>query len=249
LTVVYVVSNTYDVYRSEKASIMGGTRAVLRSEEAYQRIKSMIMSGELPQGAVVTEAELVRQLGMSRTPVREALRHLRAEQLLESVPGVGYRVTELDERDMVNVYMVRAALEGLAAEHAASLATRTDLARLEDLYEEMEEALARRDDAALARLNSRFHDAIAQASGNTYLQGMLNNIREIFERFRLTALGLSGRREEAHVEHGELVEALRARDGKRARAIAEAHVHRALQVRRDRAHRPADGDEAKGGDR
>jgi DNA-binding GntR family transcriptional regulator len=207
------------------------SRNLLRSQQAYQRIRAMVLSGELEQGSVVSEAQLVRELGMSRTPVREALRQLQAERLLDSAPGVGYIITELNEFDLTNIYMVRAALERLAASHAAARLTRADLGALEDLYEEMAVAVAKEDDAELARLNSRFHAGIARASGNSYLESMLDNIRETFERFRLRALALPGRRQDAHLEHGLLIEALKNRDGETAQRLAEAHVHRALEVR------------------
>jgi DNA-binding GntR family transcriptional regulator len=207
------------------------SRLLLRSDAAYRRIRDMIMSGGLEAGSTVSEAELVRQLDMSRTPVREALRQLRAERLLVLVPGVGYVVTELSDADMQNLYMVRAVLEGLAAELAAARAGRSDIARLEDLYDEMEQAHDRHDDVGLARLNSQFHDAVARASGNDYLQRALADARETFERYRLAALGKPGRRDDAHTEHGELIAALKARDGDRARELATGHVRRALDVR------------------
>lgn len=211
--------------------------AVPRGVEAYERIRQMILAGEIAQGSVVSEADLVRSLGMSRTPVREALRRLEAENYLKGIPGRGYVVIELSEQDLMNVYRVRAALEGLAAEHAATLATRTQLAQLEDLYDEMERARERADDPALTKLNSRFHAAVAEASGNTYLQAMLDNIHDVFERFRATAVGQPTRRDDAHAEHGQLIRALRAGDQDQARAIAEQHVRGALEFRREHAER------------
>jgi DNA-binding GntR family transcriptional regulator len=191
----------------------------------------MIVAGEFAAGAVITEAEFVRRLEMSRTPVREALQRLVTVGYLRSAPAVGYTLVELSERDVVNVYMARAVLEGLAAESAASVGTRADLARLEDLYEAMEEARTRGDDSELARLNGDFHRTIAEASGNTYVLAMLDDIREVFERFRSTALTRTERRDGSHSEHGELIEALRKREGQLASQLAIQHVHRALEFR------------------
>jgi DNA-binding GntR family transcriptional regulator len=212
-----------------------------RGAEAYERIREMILDAQLPQGSMLTEAGLVRELEMSRTPVREALHRLELEHYLGSVPGIGYIVAELGEHDMINAYKVRAVLEGLAAESAAISANRMDLARLEDLYDAMAEAWERGDDAELARLNGDFHRAIASASNNSYAEGMLDDIRDVFERFRATALAAPRRREEAHAEHGELIAALKARDGERAKKLAIEHVHRALEVRRgdsEHQHKP-----------
>jgi DNA-binding GntR family transcriptional regulator len=204
-----------------------------RAEDAYQRIRALVNSGALAQGARVSEAELVRTLEMSRTPVREALLRLESEKVLHSTPGRGYVVAELTEQDLEHIYQVRAVLEGLAAEQAATRVTRTDLARLEDIYDLMQSALETSDDDALARANSQFHDTIASASGNTYLQTMLGNIRGTFETFRVTALAQPTRRDTAHSEHRELIEALRAKNAYLAQQIAHTHVLTALQVRRD----------------
>lgn len=219
---------------------LGARPPLGRAATAYERVREMILSGQLAPGSVVTEAELVRKLEMSRTPVREALHRLETAGYLRSARDVGYVVIELSERDMINVYMVRAVLEGLAAEHAAQLGTRTDLGRLEDLYEAMAAAREHGDDAELTRLNSLFHRAIAEASGNTYVLAMLDNIRDVFERFRATAVTELRRREESHAEHGELIAALRARDKERARSLAVEHVHRALEFRRRHAEQHRD---------
>lgn len=229
LTLVSNGYKVYNVYNTQPTIGRTSSTAGLRSSEAYDSIRELILEGQLPQGSVVSEADLVRRLGMSRTPVREALRRLQAESYIWPMPGRGYAIPELNEADLSNLYTVRAVLEGLAAEHAAARLTRTDLARLEELYDSMEDARGRDDE--LARLNGEFHDAIAQASGNTYLQAMLSQIRDAFERFRMTALGQPGRREEAHAEHGQMISALRAGDAQRARDLATVHVHRALELR------------------
>lgn len=201
-------------------------------DQAYEQLKRMVFEHELPPGSRVSEAQLTRQLGMSRTPVREALFRLESEGLLAAAPGRGFLVAELTVDHLVDIYRVRAVLEGLAAEDAARRATRVDIARLEDSYDAMSDANADGRDADLARMNSEFHALIAEISGNTYLQAMLDDIREVFEWFRTTALNVPGRRETAHDEHGRMIEALRAGDADAARELAQRHVHRALDTRR-----------------
>lgn len=208
-----------------------------RSDQAYQEIRALIFEGELAAGSSVTEAALVRRLGMSRTPIREALAKLAAEGHLVAASGRGFVVVEIGAEDLIDIYAVRARLEGLAAEEAAERLTRVDLARLEDLYDAMEKARAGGDDERLAKLNNEFHLVVAEASGNAYLQAMLADIHEVFDRFRTTALALPGRRDDAHAEHGELIAALRARDRRKARELGEAHVARALEARRSRLTR------------
>jgi DNA-binding GntR family transcriptional regulator len=213
-----------------------------RAAEAHDRIREMILVGRLAQGSVLSEAELVRQLGMSRTPVREALHRLEAAMYVRPVPGIGYVVIELSELDMINVYRARAVLEGLAAENAATSATRTDLGRLEDLFEEMACAGERGDDGELSRLNGEFHRAIADAGRNSYVLAMLDNIRDVFERLRATALTQPRRREASHAEHRELIAALQDRDAVRARELALAHALKALEFQLDRSKPRVGGD-------
>lgn len=192
----------------------------------------MIFEHELPPGTRIGEAQLTREFGMSRTPVREALARLESEGLLVAGPGRGFLVAELTSADLVDIYRVRAVLEGLAAEEAAHRATRVDIARLEDLYDAMTEASGKPgQDQQLAGLNSEFHAVIAEVSGNAYLQSMLDDIREVFELFRTTALTVPGRRDTAHDEHGRMIEALRRGDADEARQLAQGHVNRALATR------------------
>lgn len=223
-------ANVYDVYGSFRGHHYPAPPT--RSDQAYQAIRAMIFEGELMASTHITEAALVRRLGMSRTPIREALARLAAEGQLVAAPGRGFVVVEISTADLIDIYEVRARLEGLAAEEAAERLTRVDLARMEDLYDAMEDASAAADDERLAILNNRFHRVIAEASGNAYLQAMLADIHEVFDRFRATALALPGRREDAHREHGLLIAALRAQDRAEARRQGEVHVARALEARR-----------------
>jgi len=191
----------------------------------------MILSDELASGERINESDLARRVGVSRTPVRDALQRLALEGYLARPDGRAYVVTRLGPEDIVDVYRVRAVLEGLAAEEATQVITRSELGRLEDLYEAMEDARAEHDDRRLATLNSTFHLTIAEASRNKYLASMLRDIYEVFERFRPVALTQPGRRDSAAEEHGRLIAALKKGDADAAREIAVDHVHRALETR------------------
>lgn len=192
----------------------------------------MLNEHEFEPGSIVTEAELVRRLGASRTPVREALHRLEAEGHLISGPGRGYLIAELSEDDLTKVYRVRAVLEGAAAYDACEVITHAEVGRLKDLYDSMEKARLAHDDRELAMLNSTFHRAIAEASGNPYLDMCLGNIYAVFDRFRPRALEQPGRREAAAVEHGQMIEMLEKRQKDDVRELAERHVWSALETRR-----------------
>lgn len=207
-------------------------RSVLLSAEAYERVRRAILSGELEPGQVVTEASLVRELEMSRTPVREALRRLQAERLLDAVPGIGWIVTEITAKSLIDLYRVREVLEGLAVELAAERMRQADVGRLRDIYGEMSAAIETDDNDELLRLNGEFHAAITGMGGNEHLSFLLSEIRGSFERYRLSALKWPGRRIQAHREHGELISALAEGNAALARRLAEEHVRVALDVRR-----------------
>lgn len=206
----------------------GGGGWGTRADEAYHRIRTLILDGSMPPGSTVIEARVVRTLDMSRTPVREALHRLEVEGVLKALPRGGFTVVAMSDEDLADLYQIRAVLEGLAAGTAASKRSRVDIARLEDLYDEMDIAVRERDDERLITLNREFHRSIARASGNQHLQEMLDDIKGVFERFRSHAVADDARRQQAHEEHGALIEAMKALDSKLARDLAEEHVQRAL---------------------
>jgi DNA-binding GntR family transcriptional regulator len=191
----------------------------------------MILDGTLPPSSVISGSELVRQLGMSRTPVREALLRLHTEGFIRPVPHKGYQVIELGRNDLINIYEVRAVLEGLAARLAATRRTRTDLAVLADLLDEIKEAMEKQDARRIDYHNRQFHDAIARASRNDYLQSQIVNIREVFGRFRPIAQVYEHRLEEVYQEHVALNDAFIAGDADAAERLAREHLRRTLAVR------------------
>lgn len=210
-----------------------------RAAEAYARIRQMLLDNELEPGSVVTEAQLTRVLAVSRTPVREALTRLASEGFLRASTGRGYIVKELTAQDLVDVYAVRIELEGLATQEAAERAKRVDLARLEDLFDEMTEAKNTGSDGFFAGLNNKFHSLIAEISGNAFLRSTLDDIRAIFDVYSSTALTEPGRREETHQEHAAIIEAIREHDGAKARELVRTHFEHSLAIRQAQLARRA----------
>lgn len=209
-----------------------------RAEQAYFNIQKIIYANADISDAVLVEADLVRALGMSRTPIRDALHRLEAEGLLNAIPRGGYAIVKYDDNDLRDLYIIRATLEGLAARLSAPRLTRVDLARFDDLYDSMSEALENHEDSRLALLNREFHRTLATASNNTHLVQMLEEVKEVFERFRSKAVSDDARRQAAHIEHGQIITALRSHNAEQAREIAEQHVLRAFA---EGAHLPIDG--------
>ncbi|MEW2354136.1 GntR family transcriptional regulator [Spirillospora sp. NPDC029432] len=195
---------------------------------AYEAVRQMILSGEAGAGSRLGEAELAETLGLSRTPVREALQRLGADGLVEVLPHRGARVARWTRQDLAEIFELRALLEPYAAARAARLGQ--DATVLDDLRERcaaMERAAAEGDLDLVARLNGRFHAAVIEASGNGRLPGMLTSVMHAplilgtFHRYDAGAMARSMN------HHRELVAAIAAGDPAWAESVMRAHIRAA----------------------
>jgi len=203
----------------------------LLADQAYVALRELIVSLELPPGALVKEPELVDRLGIGRTPVREALRRLARERLIEVYPRRGMVVTTVDVRDLARLCEVRLALEPEAARLAAERATQPDLDALSGLLAELG-SRRRRDDRALIDLDRRIHAAIYRASHNDFLAETLEQY--YMHALRIWMLGLEKTGLGAAVgEHAELLAAVVRGHGGRAAALMREHVERFEDEMRD----------------
>lgn len=202
-----------------------------RASRVYAALREGILSGRLAQGTRLLETELARSLRVSRTPVREALRRLQAEDLVELRPGRGLVVSELTTEAILELYNVRIALEGTAARLAARLMTPLELERLRRIQRELEQAVAAPDPRTLAALNTRFHQQICAAAKNRYLLEFTQRIYDALRRFKETTLTYPGRAREMLTEHRAILRALEARDEERAEALAREHMRKAMTCR------------------
>lgn len=196
------------------------------AEAAYGLIREGILSGELARGQRLREEELALKVGVSRTPIREALRRLDAEGLVDFTPNRGARVTAWSERELEEVYEARALLESYGARLAATRVTADELARLDELTERMER-LARKGSAAadeLTVLNGEFHRAVVAAARNSQLETLVRGIMDVPLINRTFQLYSPQRLRASMFHHAELVEALRAADGEWAEAVMRAHI-------------------------
>ncbi|QYJ16122.1 putative D-xylose utilization operon transcriptional repressor [Rubrobacter xylanophilus DSM 9941] len=198
------------------------------SERAAAVLREAILDGTLPPATWLRETELARELGMSRTPVREALKRLAAEGLVEITARQAAVVAQMTMEDILEVYAVRENLEGLAARLAAKNRTREHLERLGEVLFLMERA---EDPVELATLNLRFHRVIREAARNRYLDRFLAHIEYAVRRFGRTTFEVAGRPEEALQEHRRLVEAIAAGDAGEAERLAAEHMRRARELR------------------
>ena len=200
------------------------------AEKAYHAIRELIVSLELAPGAVIDEPDLMERLGIGRTPVREALRRLAHERLVEVYPRRGMFVTGVDVRELSRLSEVRIVLEPEAARLAAERATDADRAVVAELLDELSEA--GRSDRELMELDERIHGAVYRAAHNDLLEATLGQYFVLALRIWSMAADRQPDLEEAVDAHRTLLEAIRDGDGERAADAMRAHVQNFEQAMR-----------------
>lgn len=202
-----------------------GTR---QGQDAYQRLIAAIRAGELGPGDRLIETDLAGRLGISRTPVREAIRRLESDGLVTHLPRTGATVRHLDYAEITELYEMRAVLEGTAARFAARVASDVELDELEAINAEMPAATS---SAALYEANRQFHAVLLNAARNRYLVKSVESIQTTLLILGPSTMEEGGRPEAAIAEHAALIEALRARDPVAAEARMRAHIEAAHRAR------------------
>jgi DNA-binding GntR family transcriptional regulator len=202
-----------------------GNRGGLPSSEyVYRSLREQIISGEKPPETRLVELTIASQFGVSRTPVREALKRLAAEGLVLVDPSRGMIVHAPDAAEIQDVFVIREALDGLAARLAAHRITPSELERLRLILESMAAAIAedRREGVIVA--NERFHDVIYAAAGNARLERVSRELRELVHRYTTLPFASPERVEHLVEEHMAILKALQAHDPKRAEEAAASHL-------------------------
>ena len=198
------------------------------SGDAYGQILEAIDMGVYRPGERLVESELAERLGMSRTPIREALQRLETQSLLVR-QGRSLIVASLDHNQSAELYAVRVELEGLAARLAARHAAREEIRVLEQMVEEDRARIG--DPAALSLANRRFHKQIHLASRNRFLVQQLDLVHRSMALMASTSLAADGRGEAALAEHAEIVAAIAARDDEAAAQALRRHISAAFETR------------------
>lgn len=197
-------------------------------DETVARLRAMVTEGELPPGSRIPERALCERFGISRTPLREALKVLAAEGLVELLPHRGARVTTLSAGALREVFEVVGALEALAGELACSRIDEAGLARIAGLHEAMAGHHRRGELAAYFACNEAIHEAIVAAAANPQLAEMYHLLSRRARRARYLANLTPERWDEAMAEHAALLAALQARDGARCAVLLRAHLDHKL---------------------
>jgi DNA-binding GntR family transcriptional regulator len=211
------------------ADVIPIPRASLHDHVA-QRLRTMLVEGEIVPGAKLNERELAEVLDVSRTPLREAIKMLAAEGLVELLPNRGAIAVALSEADVLNTFEVMAGLEGLSGELAAQRITDTELAEIKAMHYEMLAAYTRADLSNYYRLNAQIHHAINAAAKNPVLTTTYNQVNARLQalRFRSNQDGAKWKR--AMKEHDKMIDALQARDAGALRDVLVTHLHNKRDV-------------------
>lgn len=194
----------------------------------YGRLRSAIRNQELKPGDRLREADLAERLGVSRTPVREALRRLEADGLAQIAPPRGFVITELTHRRVMELYAMREVLAGVAARFAAEQASTMEIQTLQELVAQQGTA---KNGAEAARANDRLREAITSAAHNEFLTRAANSLNDALELLGTTTYSLPGRIESGWKENKKVVEAIARRSSSGAEEAARLHVRNAAKLR------------------
>ncbi|MBP5159804.1 MAG: GntR family transcriptional regulator [Lachnospiraceae bacterium] len=211
------------------ALLLGKDSGSLRAR-VFTALESAIINGEYKEGDTLNEIKLSQTLGVSRTPVREALMQLELEGLVEATQNKGAVVIGISEKDIEDIYAIRIRIEGFATELATKNITKDELMALEKIVELQEFYLLKRDTDQLWRLDTDFHKIIYDASRNRSLRAMLTSFHNHIQRGRGITLKVEGRAEKSVKEHKEILEAMKAGDPELASKLTTEHVINASQT-------------------
>lgn len=195
----------------------------------YEHIREDILSGRYQQNTELKETAIGAELGVSRTPVREALRQLELEGLVNIIPNRGAFVNMITAKDVQDIYVIRSMLEGLCARWATEHITREQLEDLEETLCLAEYHTQKGNYEKLYELDSLFHEQLYEASNSRILNHVLSDFHDYVKRVRKVTLAFQGRSVKSTEEHRAIFEAVRSRDADQAEELAKLHVKHAIE--------------------
>lgn len=190
----------------------------------FNTLRKAILTGQLKPGERLMEVHLANQLGVSRTPIREAIRKLELEGLVIMIPRRGAEVARITEKSLKDVLEVRRALDALSVELACDRITEEEIERLLRACQDFEQATKGMDAAVIAKADVDLHDIIVEATGNQRLQQLVNNLSEQMYRYRFVYIKEESRHDTLVAEHREIYESIADRDKERAARAARVHI-------------------------
>ncbi len=207
---------------------MAGTEKSLRGQ-VFDKIRSDILNGKYKRGEELVESSIGKELGISRTPVREAIRQLELEGLVQLVPNKGAFVTGISEKDVRDIYLIRARLEGLAARMAAKNITPELLDAMEETVVLSEYHAKKEHYEQVCEMDSKFHKLLYKASGSRILEHTLTDFHQYVQRVRMASIMKKRRMEKSNDEHDAILTAIREHDEEKAESVATRHISNTVE--------------------
>jgi len=200
----------------------------LLSLKVYRALKTEIIKGSLKPGIKLSEGKIAVQMGVSRTPVREALKELAAEGFVKMNPNQAVVVSNASVEDVQEVLQIRGVLEGLAARLATKMISKEEIKELEKYQKQMEYYTKKDDVLAFSEMDAEFHELILNVCGNNRLIQIRKNLSDQARRYRIRSLSIPGRLKYSLKEHQEVVEALKRKDVEQADRLSQKHIENVL---------------------
>lgn len=207
---------------------MAGTEKSLRGQ-VFDKIRSDILNGKYKRGEELVESSIGKELGISRTPVREAIRQLELEGLVQLVPNKGAFVTGISEKDVRDIYLIRARLEGLAARMAAKNITPELLDAMEETVVLSEYHAKKEHYEQVCEMDSKFHKLLYKASGSRILEHTLTDFHQYVQRVRMASIMKKRRMEKSNDEHDAILTAIREHNEEKAELVATRHISNTVE--------------------
>ncbi|MGO1479464.1 GntR family transcriptional regulator [Senegalia sp. (in: firmicutes)] len=190
----------------------------------FEHLRESIILGKIPAGERLMEIQLAQQLGVSRTPVREAIRKLELEGLVIMLPRKGAYVSEVSLKDIKEALEIRVSLEGLGAYLAAERIEEDELELLIKKHEELKECADKKDIDGILKKDEELHEIIFDAARNSKLIDMVDSLREQVQRFRISYVSTHSQALELYKEHKKIIDAIVKNDKEKAKQYAEEHI-------------------------
>ena len=207
---------------------MKGFKSTSLADQVFDKLENDIIQGIYPKGEILTELKLVEQLGVSRTPIRDALRRLEQERLIADT-GKGSLVLGITDDDLVDIMNIRERIEGLVAYYAAKNITPDGIKELKHLTDLQDFYFSKHDTEHLRQVDDEFHDAICRLSGRTVISDTLTPLHRKTRRYRRIAMEDTARTTRSTQEHYAIYEAIAAGDAELARQLMTQHIIHAKQ--------------------
>ncbi len=203
-------------------------KTVSLADQVFEHLENDILSGKYQRGEILTETKLSQELGVSRTPIREALRRLSQEHIIEE-SGKGSVVIGINEKDLADIFMIRKSLECLAASFAAQNRTEEQLKDLREALEFQEFYLSKQDAEQIKLMDNRFHKALYKLSGSTTFYDILVPLHKKVQKYRRASLESKSRAAASVAEHRKIFDAIEQQNAPQAAKFASEHVENAYK--------------------